>query len=73
MSCPTIRPTAKRGRVTIPRRHVAEGNSVVCAELNSTANQLSLMKHRLQKARMEEPLTTWVQKAKLWIAENSDG
>ncbi len=74
--------TSSRGRKGNPLRRLAVWlfihatdlpHSVVCAELNSTANQLSLMKHRLQKERMEEPLTTWVQKAKLWIAENSDG
>jgi hypothetical protein len=48
-------------------------HSAICEELNSTPNQLSLMKHRLQKERMEQPLTAWVQRAKLWIAEMSDG
>ena len=40
---------------------------------SATPNQLSFMKHRLQKERMEEPLTVWVKGAKLWIAEMSDG
>jgi REP element-mobilizing transposase RayT len=74
--------TSSRGRKGNPFRRLAVWlfmhatdlpHSVVCEELGTTLNQLSMMLHRLKKERLEEPLAGWVQKASFWLAENIEG